>query len=62
MFLKGSLKITRTNAGYNGTMILSDVKVYGVAKQPQQVTINDKSYDNFIYDDIYNVISFVKKN
>ena len=55
-FFKGNLTITRTQAGYNCTMILSDVKVYGVAKQPQQVTINGKSYDNFIYDDIYNVI------
>jgi hypothetical protein len=43
-------------------MILSDIKVYGVEKQPQLVMINDESDSNFIFDDVYNVGYYLKNN
>jgi alpha-glucosidase (family GH31 glycosyl hydrolase) len=52
---QGNIHIKRLSAGYNTTMVLSEVKVYGVFMPPKKVTINQMSYANFIYDDIYSV-------
>ena len=36
-------------------MILSEVKVYGVDREPQNVSINGQIYKNYEYDDMYQV-------
>lgn len=48
--------ITKVQSGFNSSMILSEVKVFGVKEQPKYVTINDQSYNNFTFDD-YNMVT-----
>ncbi len=56
------MSVNRIESGFETTMILSDIKVYGVEKQPQLVMINDESDSNFIFDDVYNVSYYLKNN
>lgn len=51
------LEIMATELGYDSPMKLGEVKVYGVFKSPQNVTINDKIHENFEYNDIF-MVSF----
>lgn len=53
----GSVQVNKVKSGYSGSrMILSEIKVFGVQKQPANVTINKDVYDLFTYDDINQVI------
>jgi lysosomal alpha-glucosidase len=54
---EGFLQVDRVVFGYDVQMILNEVKVYGVEKQPQAVQINNQEYDNFIYDDIHKTLN-----
>lgn len=57
MFLKGKLQVLldKTHRDYNTQMILDTINVYGVKDEPSNVTINNESYNDFVYDDIYKV-------
>jgi hypothetical protein len=50
------LVIDREHSGYNVRMPLSEVKVFGVTKQPIEIRINDQVFDNFVYDDSHNTL------
>ena len=50
--------ISKVESGFNSSMILSEVKVFGVKQEPKYVTINDQSYNNFTFDDS-NMVNFL---
>lgn len=49
--------MNRIKYGYQYSMVLGEVQIYGVTSKPSNVTINDYSYTNFVYDDIYSTLS-----
>ena len=51
---KGFLQIQRVKYGYKADLTISEIKIYGIFKQPLNVTINNKLLENFEYDDIKN--------
>ena len=57
-FKKGMLQIQRLDYGYKTDMIISEIKIYGIFKQPLNVTINNKLLENFEYDDTKKVLFF----
>ncbi len=54
------MNINRIESGFNTNMTLSDIKIYGVQTQPKLVSINGVLYENFIFDDVYNVSIFLE--
>lgn len=55
--MQNELIIAQNQMGYKQSMILSDVKVFGLQSAPQQVSINGQSYSNFVFDDLNMVLS-----
>ena len=53
---ENGLKVNKVLRGYDTKMVLSYIKVFGVDKQVSQVTINGDLFNNFVYDDINNVL------
>ena len=53
------MNINRIESGFNTSIILSDIKIYGVQTQPKLVSINGVLDENFIFDDVYNVSNFL---
>ena len=56
IILKGFLQINRIKYGYKVDLTVSEIKIYGIFKQPLNVTMDNKLLENFEYDDIKKVI------
>ena len=54
--MKGFLQINRIKYGYKVDLTVSEIKIYGIFKQPLNVTMDNKLLENFEYDDIKKVI------
>lgn len=49
----GKVGVERTASGYETAMKLSEIKVFGVGKEPVNVTIGGVLHGNFEYNDIF---------
>ena len=49
------MKITKLKSGFQTSMLLNYITIYGVNKRPAFVKVNGENFDNFIFNQVNNV-------